>query len=83
MINKIYMVETKASCDINTIPVKEKATAAVVYCRAVSEWNAANGGKPWEYALVSHDEVRLNSSFNYLMRNRVGETQMLMEELLR
>lgn len=81
--DKIYMVETKASNEINSTPVKEKATAAVVYCEAASEWNAANGGKPWEYALISHDEVRLNSSFNYLMRNRVSDAQMLMEELLR
>ena len=81
--DKIYMVETKASNEIASTAVKEKATAAVVYCRAVSEWNAANGGKPWVYALVSHDEVRLNSSFNYLMRNRVSEAQMVFEDLLK
>jgi len=67
----IYMVETKASNEINSDNVKEKAIAAQEYCRAVSEWNADNGGKPWEYALLSHDEVRLQSSFMYLMKNRV------------
>lgn len=66
----IYMVETKASNEINSNAVKEKAVAALEYCRAVTEWNAENGGKPWEYALLPHDEVRLQSSFIYLMKNR-------------
>lgn len=65
----IYMVETKASNEINSTAVKEKAFAALEYCRAVTEWNEENGGKPWEYAVLPHDEVRLQSSFIYLMKN--------------
>lgn len=80
--DKIYMVETKASNEMNSSSVKEKAAAAVVYCRAVSEWNADNGGKPWEYALISHDEVRLNSSFKYLVSNRASYKQMGIEDLV-
>lgn len=80
--DKIYMVETKASNELDRTPVKEKATAAVVYCKAVSDWNAANGGKPWEYSLISHDEVRLNSSFKYLISNRVSYEQMVFKDLL-
>ena len=76
----IYMIETKASNEMDSETVKEKAAAAVVYCRAVSEWNATNGGKPWEYALISHDEVRLNSSFKYLVRNRASYAQMGIED---
>lgn len=76
------MVETKASNEMNSSSVKEKAAAAVVYCRAVSEWNADNGGKPWEYALISHDEVRLNSSFKYLVSNRASYKQMGIEDLV-
>lgn len=66
----IYMVETKARKDLETDPVKQKATAAKVYCQAVSEWNGTHGGKPWEYALIPHDDVRINSSFKYLIDNR-------------
>ena len=80
--DKIYMIETKASNEIDSTPVREKATAAVVYCKAVSDWNAANGGKPWEYSLISHDEVRLNSSFKYLISNRVSYEQMVFKDLL-
>lgn len=66
----IYMVETKASNEINSNAVKEKTVAALEYCRAVTGWNKENGGKPWEYAMLPHDEVRLQSSFIYLMKNR-------------
>lgn len=73
----IYMVETKASDDVKkalqnkSCDVWEKAIAGQEYCRAVTEWNAKNGGKPWKYALISHDEVRLQSSFMYLVKNRM------------
>ncbi len=72
----IYMVETKARKDLNAIEVLEKAEAAWAYCRAASDWNAEHGGKPWVYALIPHDEVRLSSSFDYLMKNRVPEEQL-------
>lgn len=75
----IYMVETKASNEIKSDVVKEKAVAAKEYCRAVSEWNTKNDGKPWEYAVVSHDEVRLQSSFAYLMKNRVPMEQLKLD----
>lgn len=71
------MVETKASNEINSDVVKDKAVAALEYCRAVSEWNSENGGKSWEYALISHDEVRLQSSFLYLVKNRVSMEQLV------
>ena len=69
----IYMVETKAANEINSDAVWEKAVSAKEYCRAATEWNTENGGKPWEYALMSHDEVHLQSSFEYLMKNRVKQ----------
>lgn len=72
----IYMIETKASNELTLPEVLEKANAAQVYCNAASAWNAEHGGKPWIYALVSHDEVRLNSSFHYLMANRVPAEQL-------
>lgn len=74
--NGIYMIETKASNEMNSRPVIEKAHAALVYCCAVSEWNKNNGGKPWDYALISHDEVRLNSSFDYLVNSRSDNKQL-------
>ena len=75
----IYMVETKASNEIGSEAVKEKAIAAQEYCRAVTEWNSKNAGKTWLYVLISHDEVRLQSSFGYLVSNRVPMEQMKLE----
>ena len=67
----IYMIETKASNELYSDSVIQKAKAAQVYCQAVTEWNAENGGKDWQYVLLSHDEVHLNSSFGYLVKNGV------------
>ena len=73
---QIFMVETKARKELLAKDVIEKAKAAQVYCQVASEWNADHDGKPWEYALISHDEVRVNSSFDLLMKNRAVMTQM-------
>lgn len=72
----IYMVEIKARNELKDSEVQEKANAAQVYCDAASDWNAQHNGKPWVYALVSHDEVRLNSSFRSLMENRFPVEQL-------
>lgn len=78
----VYMVETKAANEVQTAlrnktgDVWEKAVAGKEYCRAVSVWNSENGGKPWEYVLISHDEVRLQSSFGYLVNNAVPPEQL-------
>ena len=78
----IFMVETKASNELNNQSVLEKAHAALVYCRAVSAWNSEHDGKPWDYALISHDDVRLNSSFDYLISSRSdnGQIELQFEE---
>lgn len=73
----IYMVETKAANEINSDAVREKAIAAEEYCRAATEWNTENGGKPWEYVLLAHDDVHLQSSFMYLMKNRVSQVSAM------
>lgn len=70
---RIFMVETKASRDLRDKDVMEKAKAAQVYCQAASDWNAGHEGKPWVYALISHEDVRVNSSFEFLMKNRVPD----------
>ena len=78
-LNTIFIVETKANNEINSETVKEKAIAAREFCRAVTEWNTENDGKPWEYALISHDEVHLQSSFMYLVKNKVHIDQLQIE----
>lgn len=74
--DQIFMVETKASNELKDPAVIEKAKAAQAYCQAASKWNADHEGKPWSYVLISHDEVRINSSFNFLIQNNVPFEQM-------
>ena len=69
----IYMCEPKASNKMRDADVLEKQEAAEEYCRAASEFNAENGGKPWKYVLISHDEIRPQSSFTYLAKQASHE----------
>lgn len=68
--DKIYMVEVKAENEIQSPEVQEKSKAGTEYCRIVSEWNAKNEGKPWEYAIVADKSIQANSSFKYLIDTR-------------
>jgi type III restriction enzyme len=73
----IYMCEPKASNKMHDADVLEKKEAAEEYCRAASEFNAENGGKPWAYRLISHDEIRPTSSFAYLASGAHYEQQKI------
>lgn len=64
----IFMIETKASKDVNTGDVIEKRAAAELYCERASEFTTANGDKPWKYIMLRHDLVTRTSSFNFLIQ---------------
>ncbi|MDP2432959.1 MAG: DEAD/DEAH box helicase family protein [Pseudomonadota bacterium] len=53
----VYMAETKARVDLDSDEVKAKASAAHQWCRHASGYSEANGGKPWSYLLIPHDEI--------------------------
>lgn len=55
--DSIYMVETKARSDMNDAEVQAKADAAAQWCRHASDYAEKNGGKPWKYLLIPHDEI--------------------------
>lgn len=65
----IYMVETKKEGDMDTAEVREKALAALIYCRHATEFTTQNGGKPWKYVLIPHDAVQTNMGFETLVKN--------------
>lgn len=64
----IYMVETKMQKDIDSDEVKEKAKGAIHYCSNVSKFTLENGKKPWTYVLIPHEAVKVNMSFNVLVK---------------
>lgn len=55
--DKIYMAETKARTDLADAEVLAKAEAAVIWCRNATEYTQTNGGKPWVYLIIPHDEI--------------------------
>ena len=58
--NAIYMLEPKASNQLDDAAVQEKRKVAVAWCARATEYNAGNGGKPWRYALIPHDAIAEN-----------------------
>lgn len=63
----IYLVETKAYKDLSSIEVQSKAEAASLYCERATEYTTTHGGKPWQYLLISHLDVRPTYSMEYLV----------------
>ena len=47
--------------------VQAKRAAAVEWCKHASSHAAADGSKPWQYALIPHDEIRENWDIGRLL----------------
>jgi type III restriction enzyme len=62
------MCELKANKNMKDADVLEVKEATEEYCRAATKFNAENGGKPWKYLLISHEEIRPQSSFTCLAK---------------
>jgi type III restriction enzyme len=58
--DKVILVETKARRDISDNLVANKAEAAKNWCANATDYLTKNGGKPWEYILIAHDDVHEN-----------------------
>lgn len=65
----IYMIETKARKDEHNDMVIKKAKAGVKYCEKASEFNIKHGQKQWQYGILFDDEIKPNSTFDYLVKN--------------
>ena len=56
------IVEIKARKDMEDPTVKAKTKAACTWVGYANRHAAANGGKPWRYVLVPHDEMTESST---------------------
>jgi type III restriction enzyme len=65
--NSIYMIEPKAASEMLSFDVQSKKQSAIKYCESATKFNLANGGKPWYYLLVPHDEISRSISLSYLI----------------
>jgi type III restriction enzyme len=63
----IYMLEPKAKKDMEDTNVIAKMEAATRWCERASDHNAKHGGKPWHYALISHEKIKENMTIEGLV----------------
>ena len=56
----IYMLEPKASNQMEDAIVLAKKEAAIKWCKNASDYATANGGKPWRYVLIPHTVIAQN-----------------------
>ncbi|KOH43483.1 DEAD/DEAH box helicase [Sunxiuqinia dokdonensis] len=64
----IYLVETKMLDQVEVSDVISKKAAAQKYCKYATAFTTANGGKPWKYILIPHNEVTQTTGFDYFLR---------------
>lgn len=62
----IYMLEPKASNQMEDEIVLAKKEAAIKWCKNASDYAAANGGKPWRYVLIPHTALAVNMTVDGL-----------------
>ena len=67
----IFMVETKASKDIDTQEVQAKARSAARWCSDASDHAAEVGAKPWKYLLLPHDQIAESKRLSDYLRFEV------------
>lgn len=71
-VDSIVSAMSDAKVDLNP----HQVDAVLVYRCAATEWNSEHGGKPWDYAIIPHDEIRRNSDFDYLLSCRLDNEQV-------
>jgi type III restriction enzyme len=62
----IYMLEPKASNQMEDAIVLAKKEAAIKWCKNASDYALANGGKPWRYVLIPHNTIAVNMTLDGL-----------------
>ncbi len=65
---RIYMLEPKASNQMEDAIVLAKKEAAIKWCKNASDYAAANGGKHWFYVLIPHTSIAVNMTLDGLAR---------------
>jgi len=63
-----YMLEPKASNQMNDPVVLAKKESALKWCANASNYAASHGGKPWRYVLIPHDEIAVNMTLEALAK---------------
>ena len=64
----IYMLEPKASNQMDDPIVLAKKGVAVKWCANATEYATSHGGKPWRYVLIPHDAIAGNMTLEGLVK---------------
>ena len=64
----IYMLEPKASNEMEDSVVLLKKESAIKWCQNASDNAAKHGGKPWRYALIPHTSIADNMTLKGLVQ---------------
>ncbi len=62
-----YLCEPKMASEMESNTVSAKKEAAVEWCDYASDYAKEHGGKLWHYALIPHNAITSNKSFDGLM----------------
>ncbi|MHB8389764.1 MAG: DEAD/DEAH box helicase [Acidobacteriaceae bacterium] len=65
-VDTIYMLEPKMRKELDDPVVLAKKDSAMKWCVNASNHAATNGGKPWRYVLIPHDEIAENITLSSL-----------------
>ena len=76
---RIFMLEPKASNQMNAPDVIAKLKVAVEWCRRATEHAASYEGKPWVYVLIPHDAIAENMTIEGLARQFAVEADIRVE----
>lgn len=72
-----YLCEPKMASEMDDSAVLAKQKAAVRWCQYATKHSHDNGGKPWHYALIPHNAITSNRSFDGLMREFVISPELI------
>lgn len=62
-----FLCEPKQASEMTDEEVQAKAAAAITWCQHATEHARENGGKPWHYLLIPHDQIRDQMTFGGLL----------------
>ena len=72
-----YLCEPKMASEMKSDTVLAKQKAAVRWCQFATQHAQKNGGKPWHYALIPHNAITSNRSFDGLMSEYMVQAELV------
>ena len=66
-VDEKFICEPKMEKDVESQDVKDKARAAIQWCKYASDHAKQHSAKPWSYVLMPHTAILSNSSFEGLV----------------